>query len=644
MSSRTLTRATARRLDRLRAVLERLRARMLAAERQLQADIDSLAPSHRVSARNLTHYLALRQVDIRPLQEKLSLLGISSLGRAESHILANLGHALDLLYSLSATATPVPADKPPVADLNAGMRLLEQRARDLLGPRPAARPTRIMVTLPSEAATAPELARSMIDAGMDIARINCARDDATAWRAMAAHVRAAAVASGRNVRILMDLAGPKLRTGEFPAGPAVCKLRPQRDVFGRVIEPGRLTLRAHGCDGPPTAARIGLGVDAEWLQQLRQGETVSCIDARGARRSFAIESIDATGALAACRQSVYLTPDTELVIWRENGLHGSGPLTGIAPLPYVVRLAQGQQIDVVAPANFAAAAQPREDVPLQIPCSLPEIFADVRPGERIFFDDGRIGGVVRAVSPTGLRVEIVQTRTSSEKLGADKGINLPDSRLCLPALTAKDCADLPQIVEIADMIGFSFVQRRADVHALQDRLAGLGASHLGLILKVETPLAFANLPELIFAAMRSPHVGIMIARGDLAIECGFARLAEVQEEILWVAEAAHLPTIWATQVLEGLAKTGMPSRAEITDAAMGERAECVMLNKGPHIAAAIHALDDILRRMQTHQRKKRGLLRGLTSCKLPTPRRSKQPPASTPRPGAGARGGGQEKS
>jgi pyruvate kinase len=111
--------------------------------------------------------------------------------------------------------------------------------------------------------------------------------------------------------------------------------------------------------------------------------------------------------------------------------------------------------------------------------------------------------------------------------------------------------------------------------------------------------------------MGSPSVGVMIARGDLAVEMGYERLAEVQEEILWLAEAALVPAIWATQVLETLAKQGTPSRAEITDAAMGERAECVMLNKGPHILEAIHALDDILSRMQAHQHKKRAMLRRL---------------------------------
>jgi pyruvate kinase len=111
--------------------------------------------------------------------------------------------------------------------------------------------------------------------------------------------------------------------------------------------------------------------------------------------------------------------------------------------------------------------------------------------------------------------------------------------------------------------------------------------------------------------MNGGPAGVMIARGDLAVECGFERLAELQEEMLWVCEAAHMPVVWATQVLENLAKTGRPSRAEITDAAMGVRADCVMLNKGPHILEAMHMLDDILRRMQDHQSKKRSLLRAL---------------------------------
>jgi len=97
------------------------------------------------------------------------------------------------------------------------------------------------------------------------------------------------------------------------------------------------------------------------------------------------------------------------------------------------------------------------------------------------------------------------------------------------------------------------------------------------------------------------------------VECGFERLAELQEEMLWLCDAAHVPVIWATQVLDQMARTGQPSRAEISDAAMAGRAECVMLNKGPHVVEAVASLDDILGRMASHQRKKVALLRRLRS-------------------------------
>jgi pyruvate kinase len=250
--------------------------------------------------------------------------------------------------------------------------------------------------------------------------------------------------------------------------------------------------------------------------------------------------------------------------------------------------------------------------PAQIGVSLSEFFDGVRPGEAIWLDYGTIGGVIRNVSPEEVSVEITQARTSGERLGPEKGINVPESTLGLSSLTKKDLEALKFVAKNADIVSYSFVRTEADVLELQSRLADLGAEgNLGIILKIETREGFDQLPRLLLAAMRSRAVGVMIARGDLAVECGYQRLAEVQEEILWICEAAHTPVIWATQVLESLAKNGIPSRSEITDAAMGERAECVMLNKGPYIVAAVRILDDILRRMRTHHEKKRSMLRKL---------------------------------
>lgn len=97
------------------------------------------------------------------------------------------------------------------------------------------------------------------------------------------------------------------------------------------------------------------------------------------------------------------------------------------------------------------------------------------------------------------------------------------------------------------------------------------------------------------------------------VELGYARLAEMQEEILWLCEAAHVPVIWATQVLESLAKQGTPSRAEVSDVVLAEHAECVMLNKGPYIAEAVRWLDEVLLRTQANQHKQSSQLRALHS-------------------------------
>jgi pyruvate kinase len=244
--------------------------------------------------------------------------------------------------------------------------------------------------------------------------------------------------------------------------------------------------------------------------------------------------------------------------------------------------------------------------------------AAVRPGDRVFFDDGAFGGIVHSVNvnPAGTptaNIRITSAPPGGGKLRAEKGINLPDTQVPVPALTDDDLADLDIAVQLADMVALSFVRRADDVTMLLDELGRRNADHLGVVMKIETVHGFRQLPAILRAAMRNERVGVMIARGDLAVEAGYERLAEVQEEILWLSEAAHLPVIWATEVLDKLARTGRPSRSEITDAAMSERAECVMLNKGPHIIEAVLTLHDILHRMAENQHKKRPLLRPLRS-------------------------------
>lgn len=356
---------------------------------------------------------------------------------------------------------------------------------------------------------------------------------------------------------------------------------------------------------------------ASWLAQLRENEKVKLTDARNAKRTFKVADVTKEGCWVESLKTAYLVPGTVLRHER-NVAEGKKLKALVGDLPPVennLELHQGDELIITRnlepgrPATRDSSGQLL--TPASIGCTIPEVFDDVQTGESIWFDDGKIGGIIEKVEETHVLVRITRTRLRGGNLRGDKGINLPESHLRLPALTKKDLDDLAFVAKHADIVELSFANSAKDVEQLQKQLEHLGSRPPAIVLKIETRRGFENLPDMLLTAMRSPSCGVMIARGDLAVESGFERLAEVQEEILWISEAAHVPVIWATQVLESLSKEGMPTRAEITDAAMAHRAECVMLNKGPHVLSAVEVLDDILRRMQAHQDKKRSMLREL---------------------------------
>ena len=437
------------------------------------------------SSANLAAYLELRRHDLRPLQDELALLGLSSLGRSEARVLPGLAATL---RTLGLALGKNPADLPPYPSREAffaGRVEIARQASELFGAEPKGRYTRIMVTLPTGAATNPELLVNLLAKGTDLVRINTAHDQPEIWQAMLANLAAAQSQTGRSARVLFDLAGPKLR------------------------------IEAVGPD--PQGFRVHAG-DSFWL---------------------------CAGELA----------------------HSNSVRAGV---PVLDRLEAGTSVSL---------------------------------------DDGKISARVESVSGEAARIKVEQTPLKGARVATGKGINFPGLELNLPPLSPADLAALPFVAQHADLIGYSFVQRPPDLELLDDALAQ--ARPVPLLLKIETRLAVSNLPELLVASGSRRATGVMIARGDLAVELGYQRLAEMQEELLWLCEAAHTPVVWATQVLERLVKKGTPARGEVTDAAAASQSECVMLNKGPFLVEAVELLDDVLRRMQSHRAKKTPLLRPL---------------------------------
>jgi pyruvate kinase len=451
------------------------------------------------SARNLVCYLALRRRDLRTLQTALMRWGLSSLGRSESRVVPTLDAVITSLAAMFRVPDIDVPGYPSEGRFFYGANAIARQADEILGPGQHGRDTRIMVTLPTEAARDPSLTQALVEHGVESVRINCAHDHQAAWETMIANVRRAEHETGRaeRVRVLMDLGGPKVRT-----------ILPQNS------EPRRVTI----------------------------GDTLLLA------RNVHEQAHDA---------SVF-----------------------------------------------------------RIGCTLEEVYDQLHVGAQVWIDDGQIGAQVAEITPEGAWLRIVHAPPDGKKIRPNKGLNFPDTVLDVVPLTAKDRKDLDFVARHADMIGYSFVQSAADVALLQEALAqrvSADQPRPALVLKIETRRAVRNLPQIIIHAAGRQPTALMIARGDLAVELGYERMAEMQEEILWLCEAAHVPVIWATQVLERLTKDSVPTRAEVSDMSMADRTECVMLNKGPFIVQAVKLLDDVLLRMQAHQDKKTPRLRALRS-------------------------------
>ena len=614
----------------LQELLEEMQALRAAVEETRQSLLRGWRPHLKnrtfiPSAANLAAYVGLRRHDLRALQQRLAMLGLSSLGRCEAHVLLTLDSVIHVLQHMVGKARPAQLMPDSARAIGRDEVLLKQHTGLLLGDAPQKRWTRFMVTLPGEAAGDYLYVRDLLVRGMDCARINCAHDNEAAWRNMAVNVRRAEKETGRPCKITMDLAGPKLRTAFMAAGPAVLHLGVKRDERGRVVQPGRVILDASGAPGCGASVnKIGqrvparLSVPAAWLDKIMPGDSILFEDLRGReRRLKVVQRLSPIEVLASCEAGAYIGIGTALrhQSKRNKGADATAQSGDFIPPPAKIRVFQD---DLLLLTREDTAGKPEKrnaagkvTKPAHIACSEAGVFDFLEAGQKVWIDDGRIGAVIEKLDKKGAWLRITRARQQGEIIGAEKGLNFPDSRITLPILNDDDLAALDCVVEIADIVGLSFVQSAEDIDRLSAELRARGKPDMGIVAKIETPAGVRNLPEIIVHGAGRHPFGVMIARGDLAVEIGYDRLAEIQEEILWLCEAAHVPVIWATQVLESMVKQDIPSRAEITDAAMAERAECVMLNKGPYIFNALDVLDSVVSRMQHHQLKKTAQFRAL---------------------------------
>jgi pyruvate kinase len=564
---------------------------------------------------NLLAYLALREHDLSKLQMALADEGFSSLGRLEAQVIESIEKVLSHMNVAPRESSLIRTSNAPASSM------LAERSKLLLGRPRDGRRTRIMVTLDAATMYQPEMLEQLLLSGMDIARINCAHDTPREWAMLIGAIRTAEErliqrdkGIGRSCRILMDLAGPKIRTGPLSLELRPLKLSVPKDAIGK---PTKFYEGLLDCEATLTERLQLTGMMPTFtiavrnqgnLAQLEVGERLRFQDARGRTRILSVlERVTPTKVRVGLAKTAYIDEGTEI-----TSESGERMIVGpTRPQPVDLQVRAGDKLLLYRDPKRLGNIATKEE-PAGISCTLPEALVSVKIGDRLFVDDGRIGATVKEVSDEFIALQIFSPEDMSASIKPEKGLNLPDSKVDIPALTPEDVKDLEFVVEHATAVGLSFIHQASDIHDLSAALKKLGHEELGIIAKIETKDAVHNLAEILFAGLNLPKFGVLIARGDLAVEIGFENLAFVQEDILCMCEAAHIPVIFATQVLETLAKSGLPSRAEITDAAMGIRAECVMLNKGPHIVEAVKTLSGLLSVEERHQLKKRQIFREFT--------------------------------
>lgn len=259
---------------------------------------------------------------------------------------------------------------------------------------------------------------------------------------------------------------------------------------------------------------------------------------------------------------------------------------------------------LIHPLEPSQSAKETKHYDALVGCTLEKIGSLVSVGDHLFLDDGKIELRIDEILGEAIGCSVLTRNDEGSKIKDEKGINLPNSDIAIHAICDHDREVLPHIIQYADIIGISFAQTPEDITDLIDELETLGKKgKIAIVAKIETKKGVQNLPAILETLIEYGNSGIMIARGDLAIEIGFENLAYMQEEILDLCTAAHIPVILATQVLESKMKTNVPSRAEISDVAFAHKAECVMLNKGDYALETIKILTTIFAQMDLIFRK-----------------------------------------
>lgn len=574
---------------------ELVRIHNIILERRTMVEI---CKPHLHSCMNMQDFLSLKKFDLTMLQKALVDIGFSSLEWSHFYLVYTIEKQLEVLGHLLGYSPMERSQEPSPQDVYISM---QQRSRFLKSHESSE--NSVMITLPSDAAEDPSIIQGLAARNIDIVRINTAHDSLNQWQKMAQIVKRINQSTRLNnpIRIYVDLAGPKIRTGKIKLVTVPLKIRP--DEHSMLL----LTSKKLQENTLPNTICGQCVVDKHWFRKRRKGEKILLTHPELKNRKLRIKKIDEKGLWLDFDKKLTIDEQSRFEI--QDKRKDQTSIKNLLQKEQEIRLFIGNYIVLRSDSSVIGQLTEEEKVAkAEISCSNPDIFDFIEIETSLYIDDGKIGLRVTEKTDHGVLCRVEHAKPNGTVLKGEKGINLPETNLDIDAVTPLDKENLRAVIEFADIIGISFTQKASDVMEVKTILQENNKELTGLVAKIETKKGVQRLPFILMELFSWRNSGVMIARGDLAIEVGFENLPRIQEEILELCEAAHTPVIYATQIMENMIKKNLPSRAEVIDASMAQRADCVMLNKGLFAVETIDMLGKILNSIRPMFFKARHLL------------------------------------
>lgn len=503
-----------------------LRNKIVDFEQEMSGELSLVAAENLDNARNLVHYIGFKQYDITSLQSKLLALGLNPLEHPESNVLARIDAVLGALAQILE----------PSSEFNPEELSLEKL--------PGSNTKTFMATLPQEAAHNYQVGLRLLEAGMNLFRISSADGDQNQWSKMIHNLRRASADNRRKCLVMFDL-DSTIRIGEFQQHYPVLKLEPERNEKGQVVRNALVRFVMPGYQSKSELPEIP--IEKVNYHLLKNNDVIYLRDSAERSRRLQVTEVKKDYIEAESDKTIYFDSGIRIMFLRKSEIIDHANIGELPSVELIPTLFNGDELIITFPGTLGQPAT-RNDKgeilqPARIPCTHQQLFNNAKPGERVFFNKGKLEGIILKVKENEIQVKITLSGERGTKLHQGDSMAFPDSNLHLSILTETALQHLEFATQHADIIELSASCTSDDLKSINQLLNEKSAQKIGLVLKVDSASNLKNLPQLMLTSMQRNLMGLEICLGKLAIGQSIDRVEEIQKQLASWCITARIPGI-----------------------------------------------------------------------------------------------------